>query len=103
MRLEAVLLQRQEIGGVCGGDEADLDELAATTDNDAGELGVDVGPGGSTVEPGPLLLGHEEAVLGLVESLFNALRTIDRVDDGFTGRPGEEGHGGALGEVRGGH
>ena len=92
MRLEAVLLQRQEIGGVSGGGEADLDELAATTDNDAGELGVDVGLGESTVELGPLLLGHEEADLGLVESLFNALRTIDRVNDGFTGGLGEKGH-----------
>ena len=62
-----------------------------------------VGLGESTVEFGPLLLGHEEADLGLVESLFNALRTIDRVDDGFTGGLGEEGHEGALGGVRGGH
>ena len=65
--LGAVLLQRQEVGGgVCGGDGADLDGLANTVGNNAGEPSADVG--GADIglrelafEFGPLLLQHAEA------------------------------------------
>ena len=41
--LGAVLLQQREAdGGVCGGDGANLDELATAVGDDARELGADV-------------------------------------------------------------
>ena len=63
MTLGAVLLQRREVGGggVCGGDGADLDELAAAVGDDARELGADVGLREPVFELGPLLLEHAEA------------------------------------------
>ena len=65
--LGAVLFQRQEVGGgVCGGDGADLDGLATTVGDNAGEPSADVG--GADVglrelafELGSLLLEHAEA------------------------------------------
>ena len=65
--------------------EVDLGELAATTDDDAEELGANVGLGEPAFELGPLLLEHAEADLGLAGNMFSALCAVTRIDDGFEG------------------
>ena len=110
MELRAVLLQQREVSssGVYGGDGADLDELAAAVDHDAGERGAEVGGaevglGNDYFEFDPLLLKHADAGLGLVVSLFCAFRAAVGIEDGVAGGLGQvEPGGGVQGGAQGG-
>ena len=104
MGLGAVLLWRRDVlgsGGVYGGNGADLEALSAAVGDYAGELGAEVGLREPAFGFGPLLLGHADAGLGLIASLFCTFCAAARIQDGVAVGLGEVGPRGCSGGVTG--